>query len=197
MEKEREFTMNYDYNNHERMIKGRITHKIQITENFAVNMMQEKVVYETTIPIIQSMGIKLIIEFGTGTGGFTFLLSNQCPDVTIHTFDIKIATIADKIVKNNIFFHHTDILNTSVGMKKYIIQLLKSDEKKLLYCDNGNKKQEVKMYYDYLNKDDFIGVHDWGREILWKDVEPYIGSWERYQWPLLEEHGALSRFWKR
>lgn len=184
--------MTRDLDNYERMIKGRITRTLNHSCGLSVELMHESVAAVTTLPIIQRMGVSLIVELGTSAGGFTKLLEDACPQAEIHTFDISDKTSPNrKFFSSKVRFYNEDVrdLNGSV------LPLLRRKEKKLLYCDNGNKKKEVEMFHSYLNPGDFIGVHDWGRELFFRDVSPWIGEWTRIEWALLEEHGALSRFW--
>jgi hypothetical protein len=51
---------------------------------------------------------------------------------------------------------------------------LKRPEKKLLYCDNGNKIKEINMYAQYLNPNDLLGVHDWGTEVFIEGIQETV-----------------------
>lgn len=184
----------YDPNNFARMIKGKITNTLVHASGLKADLMHETVSAITTIPIIQRMNVSMIIELGTAQGGFTKLLEDACPDAEIHTFDKSNQSVKNhKYFGSKVKFYKENIL----VQKKTVMNLLTTQKRKLLYCDNGNKKKEVKIYSGFLHLGDFIGVHDWGREILYKDVEDYLGNWERIEWSLVEEYGALSRFWRR
>lgn len=187
----------YDIHNDERMIKGPITRDITFESGLTVRIMQEDVIDQCTLPIIKQINPELIIEFGTHQGGFSLCLAETCPDATIHTFDVYPGVSDTCHFPSRIGLHIANILEPSLTTHAFIVDLLQDKRRKLLYCDNGNKKLEVKIFSKYLNNGDFIGVHDWGREIFWDDINLHIGNWEKIGWPLLEEHGALSRFWRR
>jgi hypothetical protein len=143
------------------------------------------------------MQVDLVIELGTSNGGFTRLLMDVCPGAEIHTFDVAPMDQRNlRYFNDDVRFYNHDIFKSAPAMS-LINSLLRRETPKLLYCDNGKKAQEVKLFSRLLNEGDYIGVHDWGREIFWRDVAPYIGKWEKIGWPLVEKYGALSRFWRR
>lgn len=103
-----------------------------------------------------------LIELGTGNGVFSIWLSSIPTIKHFWTFDIN---IPEQKHKN---FIQTDILNNSELIKSYISNRLYNPL--LLYCDNGNKKLEVEIFNEYLLKDDFLAVHDYGVEIFPEDI---------------------------
>ena len=143
---------------------------------------------------------KLIIELGTSWGGFTVLLHEALPDAEIHTFDNENNRTPNYAWFNqhtkNITFHKPhDVLT---NRDKTVVNLLKRSEHKLLYCDNGDKLKEVRIYSGFLNSGDILGAHDYGKEykpwqmdnLLEKDFEPYYHE-------IIAEAGGTSRFWRR
>lgn len=185
--------MPYDIHNEERKIKGRFTHNFTHKCGAGFRMKHERTLVAHTIEVIRSMEVELIIELGTFQGGFTKLLEDAMPNVEIHTFDnVNLTKSTRKHFGPNVHFHVLDVL---VGAKE-VVDLLMRKEPKLLYCDNGKKKEEVEIYHSHLYTGDFIGTHDWGNEIWWKDVKEHIGHWEKYRWEELEEVGVTSRFWR-
>lgn len=186
--------MTYDINNPPNALQGPIAHILRHKSGLMVEMMHEKEAFKATLPIIQSMKVDLIVELGTSEGGFTMLMADAAPGAEIHTFDrCPIFEYNRKFFPTNIHLHRGDVLKPHPD----VIKLLKRPVRKFLYCDNGNKKLEVKLYSKYLSKNDYIGVHDWGREIFWKDVQPFIGPWEKVQWDVLEKYGVLTRIWRK
>jgi hypothetical protein len=191
-EKERGRMMEKDIHNQEKKIKGRFTHNFTHSSGAGFEMKHERGAVKYTIEVIKSMDLDMIVELGTYKGGFTKLLEDAMPHVEIHTFDIENLTASTrKYFGGNVRFYIEDILEN----KQTVINLLARSEKKLLYCDNGRKKEEIALYNGYLYLDDYIGIHDWGNEIWWKDVEKYLKTWSPYQWEKLEEVGVTSRFW--
>jgi len=187
--------MEYDIHNQEKKIKGRFTHDFKHSSGVGFTMKHERKLVSHTIEVIQKMDVPLIIEFGTFKAGFTKLLEDGT-EAEIHTFDL--IDHCPKIKKHfspRVVFHVE--VNVLEADNHEVVELIKRPEKKLLYCDNGRKKQEVEMYSKLLRSGDFIGVHDWGNEIFWSDVEPYVGTWEKFCWSELEEVGVTSRFWRK
>jgi len=63
----------------------------------------------------------------------------------------------------------------------------------LVLCDNGNKKEEVRLLTPYLKKNCIIMAHDYhwgGHEIEWNDVKD-LGL-DKYEYDLMKSAGWLS-----
>lgn len=132
-----------------------------------------------TIPkiqdIVKEQDIKLIVELGTAAGGFTLSLGDAVyPDGEVHTFEYKqgnpdLQALIDNLGDDStIIFHFEDVLTEA---SQTIIDLLNRPEKKLFYCDNGNKSLEFHLYADYLNKGDLLACHDWPIEIDYAKIK--------------------------
>jgi len=102
----------------------------------------------------------LIIEIGTCRGGFSLLLRNAFPDAEIYTFDI--ADWQPTQLKNDMFKKHKifscieDCFNSTL-----LNTLVKSDRKKMVFCDGGVKATEFNRFAPMINSGDIIGVHDY------------------------------------
>ena len=134
----------------------------------------------------------LVIELGTKNGGLTEYLQDAT-DSPIWSYDI-IALPLGKKFRDNVIFCITDILSKPHNS---LIELCKLNVKKILYCDNGNKIKEFKMYAQYLNKGDILGVHDWGTEINYDAVKEVLTDFEPYESDFFIENKLKTRFWKR
>jgi hypothetical protein len=183
-----------DIHNEARKIKGRFTHSFDHPCGAAFIMKHERGVVQVAIDVIAEMRVDLIVELGTFRGGFTKLLEDTMPEVEIHTYDnVNETKVVRKHFGENVTFHVKDVLVRCPSL----MALLERPERKLLYCDNGRKRQEVAMYSWQLNEGDFIGVHDWGNEIWLKDVKDYLLHWPHFGWKKLEAKGQTSRFWRK
>lgn len=186
--------MEYDIHNMKKKVKGRFTHSFTHPCGAGFVMKHERNLVQYAIDVIATMEVDMIIELGTYRGGFTKLLEDKMPTTQIHTFDTYNGTVTTK----KFFGPYVHFYKESVLTDCPVLQeLLSLPVKKLLYCDNGRKRQEVAMYAPMLSPGDYIGVHDWGNEIWWKDVKDHIGGWDRYSWGHLEAVGQTSRFWRR
>ena len=156
---------------------------------------------EDAVPHIQALvamsKFKMIVEFGTSWGGLTLALHEASPDTIIHTFDNE----NNRIVKydwfsqntsNILFYKPVDLLKKP---HKFVVNLLKETDFKLLYCDNGDKPKEVEMYAKYLNSGDIIGVHDYGTEYEKEEVDKHLEDFEPYYHEILEDWS--SKFWRK
>jgi hypothetical protein len=172
-----------------------------------------------SFPVIEHLLLavqpKLIIELGTFYCGLTALLHETDRTTEIHTFDFRnmmkhpelakksitkdeLAEFKRKVFGDRVHFHIGDIISRP---NQTLIDLLNRPEKKLLYCDNGNKIKEVNTYASYLREDDLIGVHDWGFEIGYENegirntLKPFSDLAKINK--LLEQRACSSRFFVR
>jgi len=60
----------------------------------------------------------------------------------------------------------------------------------LLFCDNGNKREEVRCFAPLLQAGDYLAVHDWGSEISAADIPPNMNL----VWPEPPEASRLKRW---
>jgi len=140
-----------------------------------------------------------IIELGTGNGGFSVYLKLCAMRfwVPLYTFDIR------PFEKNKI----TDALDLEASFSRCdimaaeeeIAALIKLSGRTILYCDNGNKIEEFKMYAKHLKVLDVIGVHDWGVEIKDGDVAETIAENHLQHIPLGDplEKAAYTKFFMK
>lgn len=106
---------------------------------------------------------KSIIELGTGNGSFSKFLQSA-PGIT---YFVTVDNINPSLYIPE--FKNIDIFSNP----KEIIDLIKSAPKPLLlFCDNGNKKLEVEIFSPFLEKGDYLTVHDYKIEIMPEDI-PY------------------------
>ena len=106
----------------------------------------------------------IIIELGTKYGASALFFNLFAKT---YTFDIK---DYGEPKNDNIIYTIVDIFENIE-----IIKSLINDHKKVfLFCDNGDKPKEFKIFAPLLKKDDLIFVHDYGVEIKDKDVTPLV-----------------------
>jgi len=159
---------------------------------------QQKASIPLIVNIVTEFNIKNIIELGTLYGGSSVILKDSCPDINLYTFDKK--DLRHNIVKKrkDIIFYKEDILKKDQPSPN-VIKLLEYPEPAILFCDNGNKKEEVRTYTKYLKHRDIIGMHDWGTEIFLEDISDII---DRYQLHpihknIFKTNGFLVRFFQK
>lgn len=118
--------------------------------------------------------VRTFIELGTGRGGMSiyFLLQSLQHGFTFNTFDVVVPDAIHepigKLLKLKTHFKQGDIM---VQLYDEITALLTNSSRPImLYCDNGNKPLEVKTYSMFLEKGDFVAVHDWDKEISKNDI---------------------------
>lgn len=150
------------------------------------------------IPLISSIISEydpdIVIELGTKNGGFTEVIQNATKDSTkIFTYDHIRYKITGRF-RSNVTFVVCDILTNPV---EDIVNICESDNKVLLYCDNGNKTREIELYSKYLKKGDMLGVHDWKTEVFYVDVKQYLERFTSIQRKEFKDAGWKTRFWKR
>lgn len=114
---------------------------------------------ELLLKLVGKRDPSLIVELGHGSGGFTLAMHEALPKAYIKSFDIRKMPLNEVMdnVSGRVSFINDDVLEGSSVVRTY----LRWSNRKFLYCDNGNKTQEVLMYARYLNKGDMLGVHDY------------------------------------
>ena len=170
-----------------------------------------------SIPLIQRVvydwNPELMIEFGTCAGGVTLLLHQYLPDIPLHTFDnasivssLKksgrmnkghILRFQKEVFNDNVYFHVTNIFHEG---KEQVLELVRSDKRKVVYCDNGKKHDEISLFGSQLNKGDLVGVHDWGYEVGWEypGVSETLSNFEEhYMNEVFKNNNLSTRFFKR
>lgn len=157
---------------------------------------------------------ELMIELGTCVGGITLLLHECFPNTPLHTFDNKsmirslkkaksnisietIETLQRESFNDNVTFYVTNIF---IEGKPIIEELLANDKRKFLYCDNGNKDEEINLFAKCLSVGDLLGVHDWGYEIgwEWEGVKETLSDFEEHPINKTSEEKSLTvRFFRK
>lgn len=102
-----------------------------------------------------------IIELGTGLGSLSVFFAINRPD-HVFTYDIvdhRTENIKDLHKKLGVTFYKVDCLS-----KDKTKHLIDTQGPKLVFCDNGNKQEEFKLYSPLLRSKDIIVVHDCGTE---------------------------------
>lgn len=96
----------------------------------------------------------VIIELGTGYGSLSRFFAMFAPVVT---FDIDYI----KRIKEypNITYYDLDVFCKKA--QKIITELIESKRRVFLFCDGGDKGNEMNMYAPMLKKGDLLFAHDW------------------------------------
>ena len=187
--------MAYDIHNQELKRKGSFTHRMVHPSGLVCIFKHEGDLAPKVAGLLREhCDVNMIVELGTFQGGFTKHLEDAFPEIPIYSYDnVDLIKGNRQYYSDRVVFRVESVLTDCESL----LVLLNNPLVKLLYCDNGKKKQEVAMYSQYLFHGDFIAVHDWGNEIFWEDVQPYIGDWERIAWDQLEGWGSTTRLWRK
>jgi hypothetical protein len=141
---------------------------------------------ETILKLIKDYNIYNFVEVGIHEGGLTeYLLETKCRYLGIE--------INEGIVRQEIKYEiqelgmetiYADCMEDSTITKVEEFLFINSG-KSLIYCDNGNKKEEIKVYYKLARFGDIILTHDFSDgkrkvrgirdysypEVIQKDIE--------------------------
>lgn len=140
-----------------------------------------------------------IVELGTAYGGFSLFLQMQAWhrrlefatfDSVDHAYDPLDQLFGRPTTRPQraplVFFYKTELLSEpALEVKRWL-----DHGPVILFCDNGNKAKEVRLYGPLLAPGSLCVVHDWKREIFPEDIPPWltevygdlcdqIGSWSR------------------
>jgi len=140
--------------------------------------------------------INRVVELGTDRGGLTLLFGLHMMTkgktwkgekgrvLTIDTKDIfdfhkkmpdldKDRNLREIFTRLNIDFIQADVFSeaTVENVESFI-----SDERALIFCDNGRKVEEFPLYANILKPGDLIMSHDWGTEFKKEDFDPKLNE---------------------
>lgn len=117
-----------------------------------------------------------IVEFGTYRGNFSLYLYLYCLQnkKEFYTYDNQDWKSLDKRqhLKNKLGFDKHFKLCDIFEIESEIGELISSPGLSIVFCDNGNKPEELKIFSKYLKSGDIIVSHDWLTEVREKDL-PY------------------------
>jgi hypothetical protein len=141
--------------------------------------------------------IKSLIELGTGYCGMStyLLLQGIQRDIKFLTFDIressKLNLPLSKFLGLKDHFAKADVF---ADKDKVVYAINHTPKPLLLFCDNGDKPKEFKMFVPLLASGDYVAVHDWPQEIKEEDVDGF--SIEPVMKEECEKWASTTRFWK-
>jgi hypothetical protein len=143
------------------------------------------VLWETVLN--ENPGLRGIVEFGTGAGGFSIWLNAQCQarGMFFRTYDTaKPGRVVPGFVQQDILKQHRDIGHH-----------IARHEPLLLFCDNGDKPLELKLYTPHIQHPaSLVMVHDWNQELSERDVPLEL---EMVYEPFCQELGSITRVFRK
>lgn len=150
--------------------------------------------------IVKEFKPEMIVELGTCTGGMTKYFTEWFPKIPIYSVDAYwlVSKEDEELFRSN----NVGIIITSQIFKSDILlpTILSLPLKKFLFCDDGYRVEEFKLFAGYLRPGDLLGVHDWNEELKMIDVKHILEEFLDH--PInkfLDENGGISccRFWNR
>lgn len=139
--------------------------------------------------------LRMIIELGTGNGGFSTYLLLQClaRGEQFVTVDRDLAGATRATIGRAINLQDHCVVGDLWGPAGDHVCGLLRDKKNhplMLFCDDGRKRDEVATFGPLLMPGDGLAVHDWGTEIGPGDMLSLRGH-------LVEmAQGAMTKWWK-
>lgn len=134
------------------------------------------------IGVVKEHNPQLIIELGTYYGGMTKRLSDEFPEAIIYSFDIvwMISPEDEKYLRlaRNVSIVVGSELFTG---RSLVRQLLSLPIKKFLFCDNGNRTEEIRSFAGLLSPGDLLGLHDWSTDIDYEMVAGPLSLFEAHE----------------
>jgi hypothetical protein len=143
--------------------------------------------------VIRSVPFGLVVELGTGEAGGTYALSRR--ETPVLSFDIKCPKLTAKqyeALGPGVLFVGCSVLDNP----ERVFSLWQNRPWPVfVYCDNGNKPQEVKLFAPRLRPGDVIGCHDIGKELKPEDLLLLTVGFTPWLLDVCEE--TRCRFWLR
>lgn len=100
----------------------------------------------------------IIIELGTGYGSLARFFSMFAP---VATFDIDDTKLIEKYA--GVTYYTLDVFSKKAH--RIISGLIELSRKVFLFCDGGNKGNEMNMYAPELKTGDLLFAHDWRSDV--------------------------------
>jgi cephalosporin hydroxylase len=145
---------------------------------------------------------KRIIELGTGSGLLTIYLAMwaRLNQARVITYDHQLIEegVLHVLRDLSVTVRTADILSGESDGE--IRKSLHSDNRVLLYCDNGRKMQELATFAPLLKRNDILGCHDYRTEVQPKVIGPTLealGYVELVDTQLMADLYTLQMFWER
>jgi hypothetical protein len=152
-------------------------YKSAVIPGLSVLLSHEESGFKKISEIVKQFAPFSIIELGTWWKGLTLVLHEAAPDAFLFSFD-RVSVREQK--KGSMSLENLDKVEAALNPQRVfclirdvlvpggdllVKTLCEGNNRKILYCDNGNKVQEVITYGHLLRSGDLMGVHDWGTEI--------------------------------
>ena len=112
--------------------------------------------------LINERSYRGIVELGTLDGGFSLYLATQAAHrgMFFRTYDVR------KPAWDVPGFVQIDIYASADEIGKH----LRRHDPVIVFCDGGNKPRELKTFSRYVTPESLLVTHDWGTEVLRKDI---------------------------
>lgn len=127
--------------------------------------------------ILTKYDFKRIIEFGTWKGNLSLYLLLFClsEDAEFYSFDKeKIPSYFhrdDDILKQKVEFDNHFYLWDIFEHEEDILKIIQQEGRTILFCDDGNKEKELRLFSQHLKIGDIVGMHDWGTEVKFDRIK--------------------------
>ena len=118
--------------------------------------------------LVQHYDLKFAVELGTYKGGSALVLINAGIESLV-TFDNQDVV---EVKNSKATYRVADIFKSFEEIKS----LCQDPRRKILFCDNGKKSQELNLFGPHLNKGDILAAHDYPVEFKDSDISEMISG---------------------
>ncbi|MBC8066389.1 MAG: hypothetical protein H7Y17_16275 [Chlorobia bacterium] len=134
-----------------------------------------------------------LIELGTWKGGMAVFLAIQCKarGIRFETIDHDAAQVEPRDLIDSL---GAAVLSGNVFDLTWMKERIRAAPgPRLLFCDDGDKRREMRELAPLLDAGDFVAVHDWGSEAGSQDIP---AAWEPIMAEVCESTSSITRFFR-
>lgn len=150
--------------------------------------------------LLCEIGVRSILELGTERGSLTLFWGLHCPGRVV-TVDVSMQNVTPERWELYGRLGIRAVVDDAWNVGHAIERMASMPRPVFVFCDNGDKTREFRIYARLLQPGDAIGVHDNGSEFMADEPEAQATAeatglvrWHREE---LDADGTIAAIWRK